>query len=180
VHPVLLDSSFLIALERELARGIPGPAIASLRRERGRHQRALIVSSVSLAEVMEGAEDGGGTRRSQLQALGGCPGVRRLQCPSHSHGADLNATRRSNRGLRYQIKASEDQVPKRVNPADVFFSKIRRPHRPTREGAPLGRQSTPRRGSFRERGALLPPPADEDDLRMGAFALDTGLDLVGQ
>ncbi len=54
MHPVLLDSSFLIDLERELDAGTPGRAIEWLRSERGRKQRALLVSCVSVAEVLEG------------------------------------------------------------------------------------------------------------------------------
>jgi hypothetical protein len=51
-RPVLLDSSFLIALERETASGEPGPArrfLASLR------DRPLTISIVSVAEILEGA-----------------------------------------------------------------------------------------------------------------------------
>jgi len=57
VHPVLLDSSFLIDLEHEIESGEPGKAIAWLRAERGRNQRALMVSCVSVAEVLEGSRD---------------------------------------------------------------------------------------------------------------------------
>lgn len=51
-RPVLLDSSFLIALERETAARVAGPArrfLPSLRR------RSLVVSVVSVEEVLEGA-----------------------------------------------------------------------------------------------------------------------------
>lgn len=55
--PALLDASFLIALERELAVGVAGPAMAWLRRQRSLAQRALLVSPVSVAEFMEGCDD---------------------------------------------------------------------------------------------------------------------------
>ena len=55
--PVLLDSSFLIALEHELAAGIAGPAVAWLRRNRGLPQRPLLVSCISVAEFLEGCRD---------------------------------------------------------------------------------------------------------------------------
>jgi hypothetical protein len=51
---VLLDSSFLIALDRETSRGEDGPARRLLTRLRGRR---LIVSVVSVEEVLEGAVD---------------------------------------------------------------------------------------------------------------------------
>jgi len=57
VAPVLLDSSFLIALEHELAAGIAGPAVAWLRRNRGLPQRPLLVSCISVAEFLEGCRD---------------------------------------------------------------------------------------------------------------------------
>ena len=53
-RPVLLDSSFLIALERETATGIIGPArkfLPSLR------SRPLVVSIVGVEELLEGAVD---------------------------------------------------------------------------------------------------------------------------
>ena len=53
-RPVLLDSSFLIALEREAALGEYGPArkfLSSLR------ERRLVVSVVTVAELLEGATD---------------------------------------------------------------------------------------------------------------------------
>ena len=53
-RPVLLDSSFLIALERETAAHDHGPARAFLPSLRG---RAPVVSIVSVAEVLEGAVD---------------------------------------------------------------------------------------------------------------------------
>jgi predicted nucleic acid-binding protein len=50
----LLDSSFLIDLLNELAAGVPGPACTWL----ARNKRArLWVSAVSVAEVLEGADD---------------------------------------------------------------------------------------------------------------------------
>jgi predicted nucleic acid-binding protein len=51
-RPVLLDSSFLIALDRETARDEEGPARRLLARLRGRR---LVVSVVSVEEVLEGA-----------------------------------------------------------------------------------------------------------------------------
>jgi predicted nucleic acid-binding protein len=61
-RPVLLDSSFLIALDRETARGEEGPARRLLRRLRGRR---LVVSVVSVEEILEGATD----RNRALAAL---------------------------------------------------------------------------------------------------------------
>jgi len=53
-RPVLLDTSFLIALERETASGEKGPARRFLPSLRG---RPLVVSIVSVEEVLEGAAD---------------------------------------------------------------------------------------------------------------------------
>ena len=53
-QPVLLDASFLIALERETGRGEIGPARKFLPNLRGRQ---LVVSVVSVAEILEGATD---------------------------------------------------------------------------------------------------------------------------
>ena len=53
-RPVLLDSSFLIALERETAGRVVGPARSFLPSLRG---RPLVVSIVSVEEVLEGAAD---------------------------------------------------------------------------------------------------------------------------
>jgi predicted nucleic acid-binding protein len=53
-RPALLDSSFLLALERETAAGEPGPAQRFLPTLRG---RALVVSIVSVAELLQGAAD---------------------------------------------------------------------------------------------------------------------------
>jgi predicted nucleic acid-binding protein len=53
-RPVLLDSSYLIALERETARRETGPARRFLPRLRG---RKLIISVVAAAEILEGAVD---------------------------------------------------------------------------------------------------------------------------
>jgi predicted nucleic acid-binding protein len=53
-RPVLLDSSFLIALDRETARSEEGPARRLLARL-GR--RRLVVSVVTVEEVLEGAAD---------------------------------------------------------------------------------------------------------------------------
>lgn len=53
-RPVLLDSSFLIALDRETTRGEEGPAWRLLTRLRGRR---LVVSVISVEEILEGAAD---------------------------------------------------------------------------------------------------------------------------
>ena len=53
-RPVLLDTSFLIALERETARGDKGPARRFLPSLRGRQ---LVVSIVTVEELLEGAAD---------------------------------------------------------------------------------------------------------------------------
>jgi predicted nucleic acid-binding protein len=53
-RPVLLDSSFLIALERETARGEQGPARSFLPSLRGRR---LVISIVCVEELLEGAAD---------------------------------------------------------------------------------------------------------------------------
>lgn len=53
-RPVLLDSSFLIALDRETARNEVGPARRLLTRLGG---RPLVVSVISVEEVLEGAAD---------------------------------------------------------------------------------------------------------------------------
>ncbi len=51
-RPVLLDASFLIALERETASGTVGPARQFLPSLRG---RTLVVSVVTVEEILEGA-----------------------------------------------------------------------------------------------------------------------------
>jgi len=53
-RPVLLDASFLIALERETAAGAAGPARRFLSALRG---RSLVVSVVTVEELLEGAAD---------------------------------------------------------------------------------------------------------------------------
>jgi len=53
-RPVLLDTSFLIALERETARNEIGPARTFLPSLRG---RTVAVSVVTVAELLEGASD---------------------------------------------------------------------------------------------------------------------------
>jgi predicted nucleic acid-binding protein len=53
-RPVLLDTSYLIALERESAAGEAGPARRFLPSLRGRR---LMVSVVSIAEILEGSKD---------------------------------------------------------------------------------------------------------------------------
>ena len=53
-RPILLDTSFLVALERETASGEIGPArkfLPSLR------ARRLVISIVSVEEILEGAAD---------------------------------------------------------------------------------------------------------------------------
>jgi predicted nucleic acid-binding protein len=53
-RPALLDASFLIALERETAANTPGPAWRFLPSLRGRR---LVVSVVTVEEILEGARD---------------------------------------------------------------------------------------------------------------------------
>ena len=53
-RPVLLDTSFLVALERETSRSEEGPARRFLPSLRG---RPLVVSIVSVEEILEGAND---------------------------------------------------------------------------------------------------------------------------
>ena len=53
-RPVLLDTSFLVALERETASGETGPARRFLSSLRG---RPLVISIVSVEELLEGAVD---------------------------------------------------------------------------------------------------------------------------
>jgi predicted nucleic acid-binding protein len=53
-RPALLDTSFLVALERETARGEKGPARRFLPSLRGRQ---LVISIVSVEEILEGAAD---------------------------------------------------------------------------------------------------------------------------
>ena len=69
-RPVLLDTSFLIALERETARGEHGPARGFLPTLRGRQ---LVVSIVSVEELLEGAADEASTvaslQRFTIQGL---------------------------------------------------------------------------------------------------------------
>src|SRR6266566_3473772 len=62
-RPVLLDTSFLIALERETARGDIGPARQFLPSLRGRQ---IVVSIVTVEEILEGAADEA-TAMSSLQ-----------------------------------------------------------------------------------------------------------------
>src|SRR5438552_8718697 len=51
-RPILLDTSFLVALERETASGEKGPARRFLPSLRGRR---LVISIVSVEQVLEGA-----------------------------------------------------------------------------------------------------------------------------
>jgi predicted nucleic acid-binding protein len=60
-RPVLLDASFIIALERETARRISGPAHRVLPALRG---RVLVVSTVTVEEVLEGTADESATLAS--------------------------------------------------------------------------------------------------------------------
>jgi predicted nucleic acid-binding protein len=60
-RPVLLDSSFLIAIDREAAAGIQGHAKAFLPKLFG---RKLVISVVTVEEVLEGAADEGEALRS--------------------------------------------------------------------------------------------------------------------
>jgi predicted nucleic acid-binding protein len=53
-RPVLLDSSFLIAIDRETAAKEKGPAKAFLPKLLG---RKIVISVVTVEEVLEGAED---------------------------------------------------------------------------------------------------------------------------
>jgi predicted nucleic acid-binding protein len=53
-RPVVLDTSFLVALERETAKGEQGPARRFLPSLRG---RPLVVSIVTVEELLEGATD---------------------------------------------------------------------------------------------------------------------------
>jgi predicted nucleic acid-binding protein len=60
-RPVLLDTSFLVALERETQRGEQGPARGFLPALRG---RPLVVSMVTVEELLEGAADPAATLAS--------------------------------------------------------------------------------------------------------------------
>ena len=60
-RPVLLDTSFLIDLDRETARGEIGPARRFMPALRG---RTLVLSVVTVAELLEGAEDEAATLAS--------------------------------------------------------------------------------------------------------------------
>ena len=60
-RPVLLDTSFLVALERETAKDEIGPARRFLPSLRGRQ---LVISIVSVAELLEGAVDEAAVLRS--------------------------------------------------------------------------------------------------------------------
>jgi predicted nucleic acid-binding protein len=61
-RPVLLDASFLIALERETASGVVGPARTFLPQLRN---RPLAISIVTVEELLEGAAD----EQTTLRAL---------------------------------------------------------------------------------------------------------------
>ena len=60
-RPVVLDASFLVALERETASGQSGPARKFLPSLRGRR---IVVSIVSVEEILEGAADEAATLAS--------------------------------------------------------------------------------------------------------------------
>lgn len=60
-RPVLLDASFLIEFERETAHGQFGPAHRAMEPLR---QRPLVVSIVTVEEILEGAADEALTMRS--------------------------------------------------------------------------------------------------------------------
>lgn len=60
-RPALLDSSFLIDLERETAAGEIGPAMTTLRSLRG---RPIVISVVTVEEILEGAADQAAAMRS--------------------------------------------------------------------------------------------------------------------
>ena len=60
-RPVLLDTSFLVALERETANGETGPARRFLPSLRGRR---LVISIVNAEELLEGAADEDATAAS--------------------------------------------------------------------------------------------------------------------
>ena len=53
-RPILLDSSFLVAIDRETAAGERGPAKAFLPRLQGRR---IVISVVTVEELLEGAKD---------------------------------------------------------------------------------------------------------------------------
>lgn len=61
MRPVLLDTSFLIALEREVSADVNGPARQFLPRLRGRR---LVISVVTVEELLEGSRDPAATARS--------------------------------------------------------------------------------------------------------------------
>jgi predicted nucleic acid-binding protein len=69
-RPVLLDTSFLVALERETAAGEIGPARRFLPSLRGRR---LVISIVNVEELLEGAADEAATvaslQRFSVQGL---------------------------------------------------------------------------------------------------------------
>ena len=69
-RPVLLDTSFLIDLERDTAAGIMGPARRFLPSLRG---RPLVLSIVTVEEILEGAADEAATlaslQRFSIQGL---------------------------------------------------------------------------------------------------------------
>ena len=54
---MLLDSSFLIELQREMEEGVAGQAVCWLRRNRALPERPILVSAVTVAEFLEGFDD---------------------------------------------------------------------------------------------------------------------------
>lgn len=77
-RPALLDASFLIDLERETARAEIGAARRFLPALRGRR---LVVSVVTMAEVLEGAADDGAAIASlQRFTIQGLHAAQALRC----------------------------------------------------------------------------------------------------
>lgn len=75
---MLLDSSFLIALERETAARVRGPARQFLAALQG---RKLVVSVVSVEEILEGAADRDATLASlQLFSIQGLHAAHAQRC----------------------------------------------------------------------------------------------------
>ena len=95
-RPVLLDSSFLIALEHESTVSQPGPARRFLPALGGRR---LVVSVVTVAELLEGAIDEAAALAAlqrflilgyiwlKPSAVPGCSGARRVVSARTMHGS---------------------------------------------------------------------------------------------
>jgi predicted nucleic acid-binding protein len=87
-RPVLLDSSFLIAIDRETATSEKGPAKAFLPRLLG---RKIVISVVTAKEVLEGAaEEGEAMRSLQRFAIQGIHLAHAQKCA----GLERRASRR--------------------------------------------------------------------------------------